>query len=61
MNDRENADQIVEEIHQTRRAIAEKFGHDVAAISEAARKRQDASGREVGHRRDSTESIPSAT
>jgi hypothetical protein len=40
-------DTIVEEIHQTRRRIAEKFGYDVAAISEDARRRQEASGRPV--------------
>ncbi len=40
-------DTIVEEIHQTRRRIAEKFGYDISAISEDARRRQEASGRPV--------------
>ena len=34
-------------IHATRRRIAEKFGHDLAAIIEDAHKRQAASGREI--------------
>jgi hypothetical protein len=40
-------DPIVDEIHQTRRRIAEKFGYDIDAISEDARRRQAASGRPV--------------
>ena len=40
-------DTIIEEIHQTRRRIAEKFGYDIAAISEDARRRQAESGRPV--------------
>ena len=43
-NDR---DTIIEEIHRTRRRMAEKFGGDLAAILEDARKRQAASGRPV--------------
>ena len=43
-NDR---DTIIDEIHQTRRQISEKFGGDIAAILEDARKRQAASGRPV--------------
>jgi hypothetical protein len=38
-------DEIVDQIHETRRRNAEKFGFDLAAIAEDARKRQAASGR----------------
>ncbi|HVW39556.1 MAG TPA: hypothetical protein VHB99_19695, partial [Pirellulales bacterium] len=38
---------IVDEIHLMRRRIAEKFGGDIAAILDDARKRQEASGRTV--------------
>lgn len=40
-------DAIVDEIHLTRRRIAEKFGGDITAILDDARKRQEASGRPV--------------
>jgi hypothetical protein len=40
-------DATIEDIHQTRRRIAEKFGGDLEAILEDARMRQAASGREV--------------
>jgi hypothetical protein len=40
-------DTIIEAIHRTRRQMAEKFGGDLAAILEDARKRQDASGRAI--------------
>jgi len=40
-------DTIVEEIHLTRQRMAEKFGGDIRAILEDARKRQEASGRPV--------------
>lgn len=40
-------DTTIEDIHATRRRIAEKFGHDLAAIVEDARKRQAASGHEI--------------
>jgi len=43
-NDR---DTIIEEIHRTRERMAEKFGGDIAAILDDARKRQAASGRPV--------------
>jgi hypothetical protein len=43
-------DTIVEEIHRTRVRMAEKFGGDLAAILEDARKRQEASGRAVWQR-----------
>jgi hypothetical protein len=42
-----NRDTILDEIHQTRRKMAEKFGGDIAAILEDARKRQEASGRAI--------------
>jgi hypothetical protein len=35
-----NRDTILDEIHQTREWMAEKFGGDIAAILEDARKRQ---------------------
>ncbi len=40
-------DTVIDEIHQTRRQISEKFGGDVAAILEDARARQAAAGRPV--------------
>jgi hypothetical protein len=40
-------DTILDEIHRTRRQMAEKFGGDIAAIVEDARKRHEASGRAV--------------
>lgn len=40
-------DTTIEDIHRTRRRIAEKFGHDLAAIVEDAKKRQAASGHEI--------------
>ena len=42
-----NRDPIIDEIHRTRQRMAEKFGGDIAAILEDARKRQEASGRAV--------------
>jgi hypothetical protein len=42
-----NRDTIIDEIHQTRQRLAEKFGGDIAAILEDARKRQEASGRAI--------------
>jgi hypothetical protein len=40
-----NSDTTIEEIHRTRQRMADKFGGDIAAILEDARKRQAASGR----------------
>jgi hypothetical protein len=40
-------DSIVEQIHQTREAIARRFGNDLHAICEDARLRQEAEGRKV--------------
>lgn len=42
-------DPIVDEIHQTRQAIAEKFNGDIAEILKDARQRQTAEGRPVWH------------
>jgi hypothetical protein len=42
-------DTIIEEIHQTRRRMADQFGGDIDAILEDARKRQAASGRAIWH------------
>ena len=42
-----NRDTIIGAIHQTRQRMAEKFGGDIAAILEDARKRQEASGRAI--------------
>ncbi len=42
-----NLDTTIEEIHRTREQMAEKFGHDIAAILADARKRQEASGRAI--------------
>ncbi len=39
-----NRDPILEEIHQTRQRISEKFGGDIDAILDDARQRQAASG-----------------
>ncbi len=41
------ADPVIDEIHRTRREISERFGGDLHAILEDARKRQTASGRPV--------------
>ena len=42
-----NRDTIIDSIHRTRQAMAEKFDGDIAAIIEDARKRQEASGRAI--------------
>jgi hypothetical protein len=54
-------DTIIEEIHQTRRRIAEKFGGDIATISEDARRRQMASGRPVWCPRSSAAEKPAGS
>jgi hypothetical protein len=41
------ADPVLDEIHRTRREISERFGGDLHAILDDARKRQAASGRPV--------------
>jgi len=40
-------DPILDEIHRTRREISERFGGDLRAILDDARKRQAASGRPI--------------
>jgi hypothetical protein len=40
-------DTILDEIHRTRREISERFGGDLRAILDDARKRQDAPARPV--------------
>jgi len=40
-------DTTIEDIHRTRRRIAEKFGHDITAIVEDAKQRQATSGHEI--------------
>ena len=40
-----DVDSTIEEIHRTRERLAEKFGGDIKAILEDARRRQAASGR----------------
>jgi hypothetical protein len=47
MTQKKNADTTIEEIHRTRREMADKFGGNIVAILEDARKRQAASGRPV--------------
>ena len=42
-----NRDTTIEEIHRTRQQMADKFGGDIVAILEDARKRQAASGHPV--------------
>ena len=44
---KKNRDTTIDEIHRTREKMADKFGGDIAAILEDARKRQAASGRPV--------------
>ena len=43
-------DPIVEEVHRTRQAIAEKFDNDLAAITDDARRRQAANGKKIVQR-----------
>jgi hypothetical protein len=43
----EDYDAVIVDIHRTRRRIAEKFGDDLAAIVEDARKREAFSGHEI--------------
>jgi hypothetical protein len=38
-------DSVVEEVHKTRRVIAKRFGNNLQAIAEDARKRQLTGGR----------------
>jgi len=50
-------DTIIDEIHRTRERMADKFGGDIAAILEDARKRQEASGQPVWQGRSSNKSL----
>jgi hypothetical protein len=43
----EDRDTTISDIHQTRRRIAEKFGHDLSAIVEDAKNRQASSGHTI--------------
>ena len=45
MIQKSDVDSTIEEIHRTRERLAEKFGGDIKAILEDARRRQAASGR----------------
>ena len=51
---------IIDEIHRTRERMAEKFGGDIAAIVEDARKRQAASGRPVWQGPSSNKAVDSS-
>lgn len=42
-----DGDKIIDEIHRTRRQIADKFDGDITAILDDARKRQATAGRPV--------------
>lgn len=55
-----NGDPIIAEIHRTREQMAGKFGGDIAAILEDARKRQAASGRAVWRGLSSNAAAPTA-
>ena len=52
-----SGDPVLEEIHRTRRQMAEKFGGDIAAILEDARQRQAASGRPMWQGQTSNKAI----
>jgi (p)ppGpp synthase/HD superfamily hydrolase len=54
-------DTTIEDIHATRRRIAEKFGHDLAAIVEDAKKRQAASGHEIWRPQPKSPARPEST
>jgi hypothetical protein len=47
MRKKNEGDATIAEIHRTRERMAEKFGGNIAAILEDARKRQAASGRPI--------------
>lgn len=55
-----NRDTIIDEIHQTRQRIAEKFDGDIAAILEDAWKRQEASGCAIWQAPSSNKALDSA-
>jgi hypothetical protein len=47
IKNKNECDTTIEDIHRTRERMADKFGGDITAILEDARKRQAASGRPV--------------
>ena len=47
MSQKLTTDPILDEIHQTRREISDRFGGDFVAMLDDARRRQEASGRPV--------------
>lgn len=51
-------DSTIEEIHQTRRAISDRFGGDVAAIAEDAARRLAASNRPIWQPQDDEQTHP---
>ena len=53
-------DTTIEDIHRTRRRIAEKFGHDLAAIVEDAKQRQATSGHEIWKPQPRSSTAPSS-
>ena len=54
-------DRIVEEIHKIREAIANRFGNDLHAICDDARRRQAISNRNIVDLSDSKAKPPSET
>lgn len=46
-NQKLTTDPILDEIHQTRREMSDRFGGDFVAMLEDARRRQEASGRPI--------------
>ncbi len=42
-------DPIIDEIHRTRREMSDRFGGDLVAMLDDARRRQESSGRPVWH------------
>jgi hypothetical protein len=56
-----NSDTTIQEIHRTRKQMADKFGGDIAAILEDARKRQAASGRPLWQGRSSNKGTQPTT
>ncbi len=50
-------DTVIDEIHETRRAISEKFHGNTAAIAADAAARQSASGRPVWHAKTPNKSL----
>lgn len=49
-------DPVLDEIHQTRRELSDRFGGDFRAMLDDARRRQEASGRPVWKRKDDEQS-----